>query len=243
MAIPKKIHYCWFGGNPLSKLAKKCIKSWKKYCPDYEIIEWNESNFNVNMNDYVKKAYAAKKWAFVSDVARLYALIQQGGIYMDTDMELLKPLDELLTTDGFAGFDSVPYVSAGILAAKQGHVIFEEILREYDHVHFYKEDGTLDLTPNPVRITKVCVEHGLVVNNCRQTVSGLTVFPEDWFYPKDWRTHKTHFTENSYAIHHGDASWLTQEEKNAEKKARRRAKIRKVFGDKFYNLVKKFFRK
>ena len=93
--IPKKIHYCWFGGNPLPSLAVKCIESWKKYLPDYEIKEWNESNFDLNYNDYVREAYEAKKWAFITDVVRLYAMVTEGGIYMDTDVEVLKPLDSL----------------------------------------------------------------------------------------------------------------------------------------------------
>ena len=104
--IPKKIHYCWFGGNPLPPLAVKCIESWKKYLPDYEIKEWNESNFDLNYNDYVREAYEAKKWAFITDVVRLYAMVTEGGIYMDTDVEVLKPLDELLQYDAVSGFES-----------------------------------------------------------------------------------------------------------------------------------------
>ena len=111
--IPKKIHYCWFGGNPLPPLAVKCIESWKKYLPDYEIKEWNESNFDLNYNDYVREAYEAKKWAFITDVVRLYAMVTEGGIYMDTDVEVLKPLDELLQYDAVSGFESSSRIPTG----------------------------------------------------------------------------------------------------------------------------------
>ena len=104
--IPKIIHYCWFGGKPKPELAEKCIESWKKFCPDYEIVEWNEGNFNINSNLYVKQAYEAKKYAFVTDYVRLYALYTQGGIYMDTDVMVLKPLDEYLNHEAFSGFES-----------------------------------------------------------------------------------------------------------------------------------------
>ena len=107
--IPKVIHYCWFGGNPLPELAQKCIASWKKYCPDYEIKEWNESNFDLNCCDYVREAYEAKKWAFVSDVARLYAMVHEGGIYMDTDVEVIAPLDSLLQYHAVSGFETEHY--------------------------------------------------------------------------------------------------------------------------------------
>lgn len=105
MSIPKKIHYCWFGRNPLTESAKKCIESWKKYCPEYEIIEWNENNFDLTENRYAREAYEQKKWAFVSDYARLKIVYEQGGIYMDVDVELIKPLDELTELDGYMGFE------------------------------------------------------------------------------------------------------------------------------------------
>lgn len=116
--IPKKIHYCWFGGNPLPPLAVKCIESWKKYCPDYEIKEWNESNFDLNCNEYVREAYEAKKWAFITDVVRLYAMVTEGGIYMDTDVEVLRPLDDLLVYEAVSGFETKTRIPTGLMACR-----------------------------------------------------------------------------------------------------------------------------
>ena len=143
--IPKKIHYCWFGGNPLPPLAVKCIESWKKYLPDYEIKEWNESNFDLNYNDYVREAYEAKKWAFITDVVRLYAMVTEGGIYMDTDVEVLKPLDELLQYDAVSGFESSSRIPTGLMACREGQPLFEELLHEYDVLHFKRPDGRVQL--------------------------------------------------------------------------------------------------
>lgn len=215
--IPKKIHYCWFGGNPLPELAQKCIESWKKYCPDYEIIQWDESNFDLNCCDYVKEAYAAKKWAFVSDVARLYALVNYGGVYMDTDVEVVKPLDVFLDCDAFSGFENETSIPTGIMACRAHHPLFEELLRDYDNAHFLREDGTPDTTTNVIRITDICLKYGLVRNNTLQTVGGFTLYPKDYFCPKDSKTAKVMLTENSYTIHHFDGSWLPEEERNYEK--------------------------
>ena len=130
--IPKIIHYCWFGGNPLSDLAQKCIDSWKKYCPDYEIKEWNESNFDLNSCDYVREAYQAKKWAFVTDYVRLYAMVTEGGIYMDTDVEVIRPLDSFLSNRAFSGFEDETNIPTGIMACEKGFPLFEELLEEYN---------------------------------------------------------------------------------------------------------------
>ena len=208
--IPKKIHYCWFGGNPLPELAKKCIESWKRFCPDYDIIEWNETNFDVNFNDYVKEAYQAKKWAFVSDVARLYALVNYGGVYMDTDVEVIKPLDEFLNLEAFSGFESKEAIPTGIMAAEKDQKMFVELLREYDAAHFMKADGTLDITTNVVRITNACLKYGLILNNKKQTVNGFTLFPNEFFCPKDLVTKRLNLTKNSTTIHHFNGSWRSE---------------------------------
>ena len=211
--IPKKIHYCWFGGNPLPELAQKCIASWKKYCPDYEIVEWNENNFDVNCNQYCAEAYANKKWAFVSDVARLYALVTEGGIYMDTDVEVLKPLDEFLKLDAFSGFEAYDRIPTGIMAASKGQAMFTELLNDYNNDSFLNADGTPNLTTNVTRITDNCLKHGLILNNTRQTVNGFTLFPNDYFCPKDCVTKVLTITENTYTIHHFDGSWVPDEDK------------------------------
>ena len=139
--IPKVIHYCWFGGKPLPKLAQKCIASWKKFCPDYEIIRWDEANFDVNGCDYSREAYEAKNWAFVSDYARLKILVDNGGIYMDTDVEVVKPLDEFLSNEAFSGFESPAVIPTGIMACEKGFAPFAEMLKEYDTQHFLLMGG------------------------------------------------------------------------------------------------------
>lgn len=211
--IPKKIHYCWFGKNPLPELAQECIASWKKYCPDYEIIEWNESNFDINCCDYVREAYGAKKWAFISDVARLYALVKCGGIYMDTDVEVIKPLDDLLDYEAFSGFETKTQIPTGIMSCRESHPLFYELLHDYDNVHFIRPDGSYDLTTNVVRITNICLKYGLKLDDTFQTVSDFTLFPHDYFCPKSVDTGIVTITDNTYTIHHFDGSWLSDESK------------------------------
>ena len=178
--IPKIIHYCWFGGNPLPELAQKCIASWKKYCPEYEIREWNESNFDLNCCDYVREAYEAKKWAFVSDVARLYALVNYGGIYMDTDVEVVKPLDPLLQYDAVSGFQTDVEMQTGLMACEKGNIMFQELLDDYKTAHFIFTDGSFDLTTNVTRITNTCLKYGFVADNKKQTVNSLVLLPKDY---------------------------------------------------------------
>ena len=173
--IPKIIHYCWFGGNPLPELAKKCITSWKIYCPDYEIKEWNESNFDLNCCDYVREAYKSKKWAFVSDVARLHALVTEGGIYIDTDVEVIKSLDTLLQYSAVSGFESITSISTGLMACEKDDPMFKEFLDGYKTAHFILPDGTLDKTTNVVRITNTCLKYGFVPNNKKQTINTFTI--------------------------------------------------------------------
>lgn len=214
--IPKKIHYCWFGGNPLPELAQKCIASWKKYCPDYEIIEWNENNFDIHCCKYVEEAYNAKKWAFVSDVARLYALVNYGGIYMDTDVELLNSLDPFLNYEAFSGFEAMDRIPTGLMASEKGQVFFKELLDEYKSEYFIKNNGEYDLTTNVERITKQALKYGLKLNNEKQTIKGFTLFPNDYFCPKNLQTLELVITQNTIAIHHFDGSWLPDEDKLAK---------------------------
>lgn len=211
--IPKTIHYCWFGGSPLPEMAKRCIASWKKYCPDYRIIEWNEKNFDINYNNYVREAYEAKKWAFVSDVARLYALVTMGGIYMDTDVEVIKPLDSLRQYEAVSGFESETRIPTGLMACREGQELFSEFLGAYRYLHFKKEDGSFDLTTNVKRITDSCLKYGLSLDNKTQTIRGFTLLPYDYLCPKNCETLEMHVTEHTLCIHHFDGSWLTEEDK------------------------------
>lgn len=206
--IPKKIHYCWFGGKPLPEEAKKCISSWKKYCPDYEIIEWNENNFDLESNAYVKEAYSAKKWAFVTDYVRLFAMYNYGGVYMDTDVELVGSLDDFLKHQAFSGFESSKDIPTGIMACKKGFTLFKEFLDYYKDRHFITDDGSFDLTTNVSIITNICEKYGLKRNNTLQNINGFILYPSDVFCPKNYLTGEIKRTKNTIAIHHFSGSWL-----------------------------------
>lgn len=209
--IPKIIHYCWFGRNPLTPLAVKCIQSWKNFCPDYKFIEWNEDNFDVNICDYVKEAYDSKKWAFVSDYVRLYALVNYGGIYMDTDVEIIRPIDKLLQFRAVSGFESYNGIPTGFMSCEKGHKMFAEFLDEYKSIHFIKDDGSLDTTTNVTRITRICTKYGLQRNNQMQTINGFTLLPKDYLCPGASRTGTINITNNTYTIHYFAGSWLDEE--------------------------------
>lgn len=217
MAIPPKIHYCWFGGNPLPESAIKCINSWKKFCPDYEIVEWNESNFDLNCCAYVKEAYDSKKWAFVSDYARLWAMVNFGGVYMDTDVEMIKPIDEYLTLQAFSGFESNHSILTGIMACEKDFPLFKELLDDYKDRHFILEDGSYDQTTNVVAITNRVLSHGLILNNTLQTVDGFTLYPFDYFCAKSILDGSVKITENTRTVHHFSGSWHTETQKKVRK--------------------------
>lgn len=208
--IPKIIHYCWFGRNPLPPLAIKCIESWKKYCPDYEIKEWNEDNFDLDLFPYTREAYDNRKFAFVTDVVRLYALYHEGGIYMDTDVEVLKPIDCFLTHHAFSGFENERNVPTGIMASEKGGKWAKDNLEYYTDRHFLFSDGKYDLTTNVTIITNYMLPLGLKQNNTYQDFSNLiTFYPKDYFCPKSYEDGKIYLTENSYTIHHFAGSWHT----------------------------------
>jgi len=215
--IPKKIHYCWFGENAHSQLVENCLKSWAKYMPDYEIIKWNEKNFDINICKYTRQAYESGKYAFVSDYARLSILYNHGGIYLDCDVEILKPLDFLMMNEAFTGFETRNLLAAWIIASKAGHSLIKEFLDYYDGRSFIKEDEKYDLTPNTNNITTICTRYGLKSNNQLQLVRGLTVYPMTYFCPWKPNEKKHSFTENTYTIHHFEGSWLTIEQKKMRK--------------------------
>lgn len=211
--IPKTIHYCWFGGNPLPNEAKKCIDSWKKYCPDYEIIEWNESNFDLNINMYIKEAYEKKKWAFITDYVRLYVLYTYGGIYMDTDVELLKSLDPFLKNQAFSGFESSKLIPTGIMASIKGFALYKEFLNYYKDKHFVLSNGACDMTTNVEIITNMCKKYGFNFKEEYQNINGWILYPHDYFCPKDYRDGKIYLTENTVCIHHFSGSWKSENKK------------------------------
>ena len=207
--IPKIIHYCWFGRGEKPEQAKKCIDSWKRFLPDYRIKEWNEDNFDINSNQYVREAYESRKFAFVTDYVRLYAIYSEGGIYMDTDVEVLKTFDSFLHHNAFSGFETDGNVPTGMMAAEKGSIWAKELLDEYKNRKFIQEDGSFDMTTNTTVITNYMLRKGLILNNQYQDFPGLcTMYPADFFCPKDHRTGKIRCTKNTVCIHHFAGSWL-----------------------------------
>ena len=207
--IPKIIHYCWFGRGEKPELALKCIESWKKYLPDYELNEWNEDNFDISQNRYVREAYDNRKFAFVTDYVRLYALYIEGGIYMDTDVEVLGNFDKFLHHHAFSGFETDGNVPTGMMAAEKGSIWAKELLDQYQDRVFVQSDGSFDMTTNTAVITNYMIDKGLILNNQYQDFPGLcTMYPTDFFCPKDHRTGKIRCTKNTVCIHHFAGSWL-----------------------------------
>ena len=238
MGIPKKIHYCWFGGKELPKLAKKCIKSWQKHCPDYEIICWNEKNFDLSQNRYAKEAYESKKWAFVTDYVRLKVVYDAGGIYLDTDVEIIKNIDDLLENEGFMGFDEKGIIATGLgFGAEAGNRIIGEMLSDYDDIPFVMPDGSPDLTPCPDRNTETLKKLGMDVKNTDQTFMGMRFLPREYLCPMDYYTGKKEITDKTYSIHHYCASWTS-------KKTKRTTAIKRIIGVRMYDkLYGKFLHK
>jgi mannosyltransferase OCH1-like enzyme len=213
--IPKKIHYCWFGRGQMPELAVNCINSWKKYLPDYELILWNEDNFDINCNQYVKEAYESKKYAFVTDYVRLYALYHHGGIYMDTDVEVLKSLDKFLEQSFFIGCEKEDLIQTGLIGSLPKNRIVKRILNYYDDKKFVLNDGSLNLLPNPKIFSPILhEEYGWIPKNSFQNLAdGISVYPIDYFCAKDWETGKIRISENTHTIHHFSGSWHTKTDK------------------------------
>ena len=216
--IPKTIHYCWFGRNPKPKLAQKCIRSWKKYCPDYEIIEWNEDNFDVNMNGYTRMCYEHKKWAFLSDYTRLWVVYRYGGIYFDTDVELLKNPDFLLNETAFFGFETVKpnnqsdtirtigLIASGLaFGSIAGGLALKAMLNEYEPLI----DGQRGVIGCPELNTNALIKLGLVPNGKCQTHAWGTAYSPEYFNPLESSTGRLRITENTVSIHWYMGSFLT----------------------------------
>mgnify|MGYP000330814874 FL=1 len=226
--IPKTIHYCWFGRGELSAKAKKCIQSWKKYCPDYEIIEWNEDNFDVHQNEYTKKVYSEKKYAFLSDYARLKIVYEQGGIYLDVDVELVKSLDDLLENDAYFGFETKEFINTGVgFGAKKGSIAVKTLLEEYNQLL----DGTKDVIGCPKLNTEGVIKLGLERNGQLQKISGCTVYPVDYFNPYDDPTGRLKKTENTHSIHWYAKSWL---DKKSIIRSKLTQPLHRIFGTDFF---------
>lgn len=218
--IPKIIHYFWIGEKPLGEKEIKCMESWKRFCPDYEIKLWNEKNYDFSKNEYMREALKAKKYGFVPDYARLDIIYNYGGIYLDTDVELIKPLDDLLGLKGFCGFENKQKVNLGqIFAAEAGHEIVKLMRDEYNEINFLNENGTINTTASPVIQTTSLRRAGLKLNGEKQVLAnGFTVFPPDFFSPYDFETETIKKTANTYSIHHYAATWYSKIDKIRHKR-------------------------
>lgn len=208
--IPKTIHYCWFGGNEIPEYLKKYMESWKVYCPNYEIIRWSEDNYDIKKNEYIYEAYKNKKWAFISDYARIDIVNKYGGIYLDTDVELVRPLDELLHFNGFMGFETKALVNTGLgFGSHKDNVILKKILERYHQRKFLNNFNELDLTPCPVIQTEVLLDFGLKRNNQMQNLeNNFMIFPTSFFGGMNFGTRQIKIQENTYSIHHYAGSWV-----------------------------------
>ena len=221
--IPKVIHYCWFGHHPLSSLAKKCIKSWKRYFPDYEIKEWNEKNFDVNILPYTKEAYEEKRYAFVSDYARFWILYNYGGVYFDTDVEVIRPMTDIIERGAFMGCETVAnkniplYVNPGLgLGLEAGNKILGDLLHIYSSLHFINHNGTQNLKTIVQYTSEHLMQLGLKKSNEIQCINNIYIYPKEYFNPYDCVLNKMTFTNNTRTIHYFAASWKTKRERFME---------------------------
>ncbi len=227
IVIPKIIHYCWFGGKKFPELIERCMKSWREKLSGYKMICWSTENFDVNICRYTKEAYEAGKYAFVSDYVRLYALYQCGGIYLDSDIEVIKTFDDLLGNEAFTGFENLHSVATCIFGSEKGNPIFKEFLEYYENKPFILKDGSYDLTPNPIPITACCVKHGLVTNGQTQNLNHIKIYAMDYFCPYNRATEERNITENTYCIHYFKGTWISEEKKQI---INRRKSIIKKYG-------------
>lgn len=228
--IPKKIHYCWFGGKEKPKIVKKCINSWKHYLKGYEIVEWNEKNFNIEGFDFTKKAYENKKWAFVSDYCRLWALYNYGGIYLDTDMEVLKSLDDLLKNNSFGGLED-NLIAFGIWGCKKEDKFIGEVLNYYNDLNYDDYKDRLPELAIPIHITEIAKEKGYKesYNDVSYFLNQVAIYPKEYFYPKRHSWQEPIITDNTYTIHHYEGTWRKPHQI-----------LRSKFKERLLNFIRKF---
>lgn len=209
MTIPKIIHYCWFGGKEKPDIVKRCLASWHHRLTDYQFIEWNENNFDVNKNAYVKQAYEAGKFAFVSDYARVFALFHFGGIYLDTDVEVFKSFDDLLHHESFWGFEQENFIATSTIGAAKENKLIQVFMDAYQHKNFIREDGSFDSLTNVALITEILGDWGVKPSGLYQDIKGVgTFYPQTYFSPYDYINCRTFMSSNTYAMHHFYKSWL-----------------------------------
>ncbi|MGL4570227.1 MAG: glycosyltransferase family 32 protein [Clostridium sp.] len=235
MSIPKIIHYCWFGRGDKPKIIKKCIESWKNKLEGYEIKEWNEENFNIEINEFVKEAYLNKKFAFVSDYVRVYALYNFGGIYLDTDVEVLKDFNDYLEDESFWGFEAGDFVATSTIGAQKGNKIIKQFLDEYKDKSFYKEDGTLNTITNVQIVSNIFKSLGVRLDGKYQKIERIgSIYPMEIFSPYDYRYYENLINRKTVTVHHYYKSWISRKDKVKQliKKS-----IIKLFGVKFIKII------
>lgn len=218
MSIPKKIHYCWYGDKPLPFKAVQCIKSWNKHCPEFEIIEWNEKNSNIQKYSFSKEAYKRGLFAYVSDVMRLDILKEHGGIYLDVDVELIKPIDDLLDYDGFFSFESSTFIATGLgFGTIKSNPVITKLLNIYKQANITEEIENDTLLPCPQRDSKVFETFGFILNDKTQIINNNIILSSEYFDPKSPQTGLIRLNEHTYAIHHYQMSWMTKKERKRHK--------------------------
>lgn len=211
-SIPKIIHYCWFGGEPIPKTTEEYIKSWRRACPDYEIREWNEHNFDISKYKYTQEAYKERKWAFISDVCRLEKIYEFGGIYLDVNTKVLKRFDKFLEDDMFIGFEQEGHIAPSIFGAKRHHPLIKKMLDIYANESLFLEDGNINYTTINNRLQPILVDMGMKPDNTLQNMQGLTVYPKKYFHPRYWNSAlQDDITSDTHTIHYFGASWLADE--------------------------------
>lgn len=212
--IPKIIHYCWFGKGSKPEIVVECIESWKKILIDYEIREWNEENFDINCNKYVKEAYENKKFAFVSDYVRVYALYNYGGIYLDTDTEVFKSLDEFLGEESFWGFEEKNYIATSTIGSRKHNKLIKKFLDFYENKSFNETNQILETSTNVQIVTNIFKELGFEMNGKKQTINNIgTVYPQAYFSPYDYINCYDKKTDKTYTKHHFYKSWISPRDK------------------------------
>lgn len=234
--IPKKIHYCWFGRNEKPKAVQKCISSWRKYCPDYEIIEWNEDNFDVQQNPYIKYCYDNKKWAFLSDLVRLLVVCEHGGIYFDTDVELVRNPDFLLEYDAFYGFETPQYIATGLgFGAEAHHPTVGSMIEQYRKLQ-PDENGNYPTVTCPQLNTKALLPFGLKLNGEKQLLDNVLILPVEYMNPYDDPKGVLNKTENTVSIHWYSKSWMS---KKTILRSRLMKPVHRIFGEDCFRWLKK----